>query len=121
MPTRSVYKELVPASLTIGLALLIIAVGRAAMLFIASNRAKRRLQPWIDAIRIEIDQIDIKSRDLPVQIMPHLLLGDKCSANDLQTLEAFGVTHVLNVAGQHGATDHAATCSGSYLQISAQE
>lgn len=39
---------------------------------------------------------------LPVQIMPHLLLGDKMCARDVVRLRELGVTHVLNAAGQDG-------------------
>ena len=40
--------------------------------------------------------------ELPVEIMPHLLLGDKaCTAKPALLLER-GVTHVLNMAGRAG-------------------
>ena len=39
---------------------------------------------------------------LPVQIMPHLLLGDKECASKVEALTAKGVTHVLNCAGRDG-------------------
>eukprot|EP00310_Coccolithus_braarudii_P008765 CAMPEP_0183372364 /NCGR_PEP_ID=MMETSP0164_2-20130417/108258_1 /TAXON_ID=221442 /ORGANISM="Coccolithus pelagicus ssp braarudi, Strain PLY182g" /LENGTH=195 /DNA_ID=CAMNT_0025549051 /DNA_START=52 /DNA_END=639 /DNA_ORIENTATION=+ len=58
--------------------------------------------------------------DLPVEVMPHLLLGDKRSASELHMLEALGITHVVNVAGTFGKTAAHGQCS-AYLQLHAQD
>ena len=63
--------------------------------------------PWIAAVRRMLDEPPPGPIDLPVKIQPALFLGDKRSANNPQILEAFGITHVLNVAGKYGATTHA--------------
>ena len=56
----------------------------------------------------------------PVEILPYLMLGDKRSADDLPTLEAFGITHILNVAGRSCVTAHAGRVK-AYQSISAQD
>ena len=61
-----------------------------------------RDKPWISAARKVLRQPDVRPRDLPVDILPYLLLGDKRCAADVALLEAFGVTHVLNAAGRAG-------------------
>lgn len=62
--------------------------------------------PWVNAVRqIVEDEATYPSTaavDLPVEIMPHLLLGDKASAAKVDVLKAKGVTHVLNAAGRAG-------------------
>ena len=85
---------------------------------------RERNAPWIAAVRkiVDADNANPKHIDLPVPILDHLLLGDKRCAGDLATLEAFGVTHVLNVAGRYGSTEAGtALGSGHYLQISADD
>ena len=59
--------------------------------------------PWVGAIRkiVEAESADPPAA-LPVQIMPHLLLGDKECASKVEALTAKGVTHVLNCAGRDG-------------------
>ncbi|KAL1529198.1 hypothetical protein AB1Y20_000156 [Prymnesium parvum] len=58
--------------------------------------------PWIRAAR-KILSSPIKERHaLPVEILPHLMLGDKKSASDVAVLEAFRISHVLNAAGHAG-------------------
>ncbi|KAJ8599111.1 hypothetical protein CTAYLR_006345 [Chrysophaeum taylorii] len=49
-----------------------------------------------------LDQRNIVRRQfaLPVELAPWLWLGDAACARDVPRLEALGVTHVLNVAGQ---------------------
>ena len=84
---------------------------------------QQRDAPWIAGVRNIVEDANPRKQiDLPVQILDHLLLGDKRCAGDLPTLEAFGVTHVLNVAGRHGSTDAGASlASGHYLQIQADD
>ena len=60
-------------------------------------------------------------RELPVYVMPHLLLGDKRSANCLSTLEAFEITHICNVAGRYGGSRPSAWRTGHYLQVNADD
>ena len=92
--------------------------------FILGRRrvAHRSLLPWINAVHRVCNQLDLKPRDLPVEILPHLLLSDKRTANDLSLLNAYGVTHVLNVAGRSGITDNLTVRGdGNYMQISAED
>mmetsp|Transcript_862 Transcript_862/g.2364 ORF Transcript_862/g.2364 Transcript_862/m.2364 type:complete len:246 (+) Transcript_862:69-806(+) len=82
--------------------------------------------PYLATIRRELDRPEPKAklhRDLPVKIMPHLLLGDRRCASDDSIIESFGVTHILNVAGKYGASDVSgfSHSSGNYLQINAQD
>lgn len=77
--------------------------------------------PWIAEIRATLDEHRTRPVDLPVEIMPHLLLGDKRSAGDLSKLEALGITHIVNVAGSHGATDPSSRQNQHYLQIHAED
>jgi len=101
------------------IAVALLAVALARVLFLAAR--KQNTKPWLLAIRVACERTDsLFSRELPVEIMPHLLLGDKRCANELALLEAFGITHILNVAGRCGATDHTATRKG-YLELSAQD
>lgn len=77
--------------------------------------------PWVRAVRSVIDDVvthpsstldggvrtaPVPQR-LPVKIMPHLLIGDRLCASELDRLRAHRVTHVLNVAGDAGAPDDA--------------
>lgn len=89
----------------------LIAGAAAAMVSVlvaaAFNRRRRRQanQPWIDALRDLVEARPPTRRvDMPVEIMPHLLLGDQRTAADRALLEAFGVTHVLNAAGSIAAS-----------------
>lgn len=77
---------------------------------------------WIAACRKVVNAVSTQPRDLPVEILPHLLLGDKRSASSLSTLQEFGVTHILNVAGRYGATDNSRSLGeGCYMQIHAED
>lgn len=96
------------------------AVASAALVFYLQRHVKKRSEPWVAAVRHLLDKPCLRQVDLPVEIMPHLLLGDKRCANDLATIEAFGVTHILNCAGRYAHTEHASTRKG-YLQISADD
>ena len=71
-----------------------------------ASRSRQQNAVWIAAVRKVVNAVSTQPRDLPVEILPHLLLGDKRSASCLSTLQAFGVTHILNVAGRYGATDN---------------
>lgn len=69
------------------------------------HRQKHDDVPWLWAVRDIIESSTThpaRQPDLPVEIMPFLLLGDKRCANELHTLQAYGITHVLNVAGTAG-------------------
>lgn len=63
-------------------------------------------KPWVSAIRaiLEDDSTHPPSAsvELPVEIMPHLLLGDKACTAKPELLRQRGVTHVLNMAGRAG-------------------
>ena len=83
------------------------------------QRHRTRNMPWLAAVRRILDEPPGAGVDLPVLIMPHLLLGDKRSANDLATIDSFGVTHILNMAGTFGRTSH--TSSKHYLEIHAAD
>ena len=74
----------------------------------AYYRYQRRNLPWVRAVRKAVQgSVDVRPRDLPVEILPHLLLGDKKSASEPALLEAFGITHVCNAAGKAGRqADH---------------
>ena len=86
--------------------------------------------PWTRAVRriIEKPAMSVGKAlpqhvELPVEIMGHLLLADKRTASNLHTLQAFGVTHVLNVAGRSGKVadvDYAAASIAS-LQLNAED
>ena len=56
-------------------------------------------------------------RDLPVEILPHLLLGDRRCAHET-IVEAYGVTHVLNMAGRAARSK---LPSVRYLEIEADD
>ena len=114
---------------TVGIAALLISASLALAFFLMrwinaayAAGADVDLLPWINAVRRTCDQIDIKPRDLPVEILPHLLLSDKRTANDPSLLDAFGVTHLLNVAGRSGITDKMyIRGDDNYLIISAED
>ncbi len=93
-----------------------IAVGVARNCYIAM--AERQLQPWVHAVRIVCDKIDVKPRDLPVEILPHLLLGDKRSCS---LIEAFGITHVLNVAGKAARTPESSKLGERYKELNGHD
>mmetsp|Transcript_57881 Transcript_57881/g.102689 ORF Transcript_57881/g.102689 Transcript_57881/m.102689 type:complete len:234 (+) Transcript_57881:85-786(+) len=60
------------------------------------------LWPWTHTLAVHdlIQQPSLPSSvELPVEILPHLLLGDVRSARRVEHLKSLGVTHVLNVAG----------------------
>ena len=62
--------------------------------------------PWVSAIRAILENDSMypptASVELPVEIMPHLLLGDKACTAKPELLRQRGVTHVLNMAGREG-------------------
>lgn len=61
--------------------------------------------PWTHALAVH-DQTHLPSprlAELPVEILPHLFLGDVISARRIERLKELGVTHVLNVAGKTAA------------------
>jgi len=78
----------------------------------ASVAANVQDWPWVWAIR-EPEILDWKrkvSRDnqgtvaacqaeLPVEILPHLFLGDAKCARNMDRMRALGITHILNAAG----------------------
>ena len=101
------------------LALLAVTVASGATLAIICLRQRAvHDAPWIAAIRTILHEAG-PGVDLPVEILPHLLLGDKRAANDLTTIDAFGVTHILNMAGKSGRTEHVG--SRCYLKIDADD
>mmetsp|Transcript_22898 Transcript_22898/g.41542 ORF Transcript_22898/g.41542 Transcript_22898/m.41542 type:complete len:261 (-) Transcript_22898:144-926(-) len=64
------------------------------------------LWPWTHTLAVHdlIQQPSLPSSvELPVEILPHLLLGDVRSARRVEHLKSLGVTHVLNVAGRQTA------------------
>ena len=101
--------------------------------FLNQWRHRERILPWVIAVRRIIETRDVRPVDLPVEIMQHLLLGDKRSARQLLKpncpsdhvmIEAFGVTHILNVAGRSGLiepTECAASSGIKTLQLSADD
>mmetsp|Transcript_15810 Transcript_15810/g.31961 ORF Transcript_15810/g.31961 Transcript_15810/m.31961 type:complete len:240 (-) Transcript_15810:115-834(-) len=79
--------------------------------------------PWVNAVRNILEDESTypanSAIDLPVEIMPHLLLGDKACTAKPDLLRKRGVTHVLNVAGRAGrevATHQALREAGLELQ-----
>ena len=83
------------------------------------HRFSDRDMPWLVAVRDILDKPHGRGVELPVEILPHLLLGDKRCAGDLATMDAFGITHILNVAGTHGRASDAA--ARHYLEIHADD
>jgi atypical dual specificity phosphatase len=64
-------------------------------------RGRRADEPWVLALRDIVEsRPPVRRVDLPVEILPHMLLGDQQCASDLALLQAFGVTHVLCAAGR---------------------
>ena len=61
----------------------------------------QRLAPWIAACAQLLDgPLDVDEMPtLPVRILPYLILGDAHCADSIERLNALGVTHVLNAAG----------------------
>lgn len=79
--------------------------------------------PWVSAIRAILEDDSTypptASVELPVEIMPHLLLGDKACTAKPELLRQRGVTHVLNMAGREGrevATHRAMRQAGLELE-----
>ena len=66
------------------------------------------LQPYLAAVEALLSG-SAPEPELPVAILPHLLLGDKYSAWDAERLHALGVTCVVNCAdaSAKGPLDHA--------------
>lgn len=62
--------------------------------------ALRRLD-WRNGLSDDEAKVVVKRQfDLPVEILPHLFLGDALCARDVAKLKNIGVTHVLNAAGK---------------------
>eukprot|EP00928_Gymnodinium_smaydae_P088470 TRINITY_DN72554_c0_g1_i1.p1 TRINITY_DN72554_c0_g1~~TRINITY_DN72554_c0_g1_i1.p1 ORF type:complete len:244 (+),score=40.31 TRINITY_DN72554_c0_g1_i1:130-861(+) len=59
------------------------------------------LWPWIHAVK-DIKNLCSGCVELPVEICPHLYLGDKQSARQIGILRKLNITHVLNMAGPEG-------------------
>lgn len=83
--------------------------------------SEAELQPFLDAVDLVLAHGDHEP-DLPVAIMPHLLIGNKFSAWDVDTLRKHRVTHVLNCAdaAAKGPLAHAAL-GIEYTQCDAQD
>lgn len=81
---------------------------RAAFVQLRPDEAE--LEPYLAAVQHELDAEQAIEPELPVTLLPHLLLGDQFSAWDAERLVALGVTHVVNCAGAaaRGPLDHAA-------------
>lgn len=74
----------------------------AALCAPCSEEAPAPVWPWTHALAVH-DQIQLPSPplvELPVEILPHVFLGDVNSARCLERLKELGITHVLNVAGK---------------------
>lgn len=70
----------------------------------SAEKADDSCWPWIHALQAQAKAVKGGvAVDLPVEILPHLLLGDKRAARDVERLKDLAVTHVLNVAGEVGA------------------
>ena len=107
-----------------GVGALTTALAIAILVAVAVPIARRRqINLYVAHIQRILDVPPGKGVDLPVEIMPHLLLGDKRCAADLPTLSAFGITHMLNVAGTHGRAASGAAHVGAlhYLQLHADD
>ena len=82
------------------------------------------LRPWLAAFEsvLESSSALVCEPELPVTITPGLLLGDKYSAWDADTLVRLGVTHILNAAGidARGPVEHAIQ-GIHYLQLDAED
>ena len=94
---------------------------------VARANAARANLPWLKAMR---DQLARRQRDdarppkLPVELLPHLVYGDRQCAADRARLRELGVTHVLNCAGAAGDVrrDPRQTLDGvSYLSLDADD
>lgn len=53
----------------------------------------------------EIRAIAQKQNDLPAEISDYLMISDAVGAHQVPTLQAFGVTHLINLAGHDGRGD----------------
>ena len=96
------------------LLLLLLALGATC------HHRQRRNLPWVRAVRKAIQgTMDVRPRDLPVEILPHLLLGDKRSASDPALLKVFGITHVCNAGGRAGqqADDVLASYAAANIEL----
>jgi len=67
---------------------------------------------------VEREDCDEASPKLPVELAPHLLLGNKQCASDVRHLRSLGVTHVLNMAGANG--EQSSECVAEYLAAGIQ-
>lgn len=67
-----------------------------------SSYLENRDKPWILGIRKILAPSGGRTIDLPVEVLPHLMLGDKKSASDVEVLKLFEITHVCNAAGRAG-------------------
>ena len=91
--------------------------------------------PWVWAIR-DVEVLDWKrnlsnedilrtstAQALPVEIMVGLYLGSAKEASDLHMLESFGITHVVNAAGdrQAGPRGEYADRGIEYLQLDGED
>lgn len=67
------------------------------------------LAPYLAAMQHILHQ-DVQEPELPVIVLPHLLLGDYGAARDAEKLQSLGVTHVVNCAdaSARGPVEHAA-------------
>eukprot|EP00931_Biecheleriopsis_adriatica_P048688 TRINITY_DN28142_c0_g1_i1.p1 TRINITY_DN28142_c0_g1~~TRINITY_DN28142_c0_g1_i1.p1 ORF type:complete len:219 (+),score=34.64 TRINITY_DN28142_c0_g1_i1:21-677(+) len=80
--------------------------------------------PWVYALRAEAKSFrGDPSVVLPVELLPHLLLGDQLSARDIGSLKRLGVTHVLNLAGRPASNKDVnfAGCGIEHETISADD
>jgi len=61
--------------------------------------------PWTHTLALhdEMQLPFVLPVELPVEILPHLFLGDVHSARRIEKLKELGITHVLNVAGEKTA------------------
>jgi len=61
--------------------------------------------PWTHTLALhdEMQWPFVLPVELPVEILPHLFLGDVHSARRIERLKELGITHVLNVAGENTA------------------
>ena len=89
-------------------------------------RAARANVPWLKAMRDQLAQRqhdDAQPPKLPVELLPHLVYGDRKCAADHSRLRELGVTHVLNCAGAAGDVrrDGAALDGVSYLTLEADD
>lgn len=94
------------------------AAGAASVWLRAATTVGPDLQPWHVSMRIILEE-EVDEPELPVRLLPELLLGDASVASDVQLLVDSGITHVLNASDVDYASEEYYAADISYLQLNA--